>query len=312
MIDECDRLFDMGFCRRPALDPPPLPATADAPVDDVHPRPSRGASMELGLGAHERRRARSRSHPEQADADPSSRRSTTSASREKISLLLGLLEREGARPGRCSSSTPASARAPGRRPRPPRVRRPRRSPATSCRPSDCKSSTTSGTGTLPILVATDVASAGASTSRASATSSTTTCRRTPEDYVHRIGRTARVGAKGTAITLACEDYVYSLDAIHKYIGYQIPVAFADDSLYRDTTVTGPRHPARPRGAQRAGKPPGGDDATPPVPKTPPRPARNATAPESTSPERPARRRRRRSKRGGGGPDSPGGGAPGTP
>jgi hypothetical protein len=42
--------------------------------------------------------------------------------------------------------------------------------------------------------------------------------------------------------------VYSLDAIHKYIGYQIPVAFADDSLYRTRGARGAAAAAR--GAQR--------------------------------------------------------------
>ena len=44
-----------------------------------------------------------------------------------------------------------------------------------------------------------------------------------EDYVHRIGRTARAGASGDAVSFACEDYVYSLTEIESFIGYQIPV-----------------------------------------------------------------------------------------
>jgi ATP-dependent RNA helicase RhlB len=45
-----------------------------------------------------------------------------------------------------------------------------------------------------------------------------------EDYVHRIGRTARVGTEGDAISLACEDYAFYLPAIEQYIGLNIPRA----------------------------------------------------------------------------------------
>ena len=43
-----------------------------------------------------------------------------------------------------------------------------------------------------------------------------------EDYVHRIGRTARLGAEGDAISFACEDYAVSLPDIEKYIEQKIP------------------------------------------------------------------------------------------
>ena len=43
-----------------------------------------------------------------------------------------------------------------------------------------------------------------------------------EDYVHRIGRTARAGASGDAISFACEDTAYYLMDIEAYIGKSIP------------------------------------------------------------------------------------------
>ena len=48
-----------------------------------------------------------------------------------------------------------------------------------------------------------------------------------EDYVHRVGRTARAGASGAAISFACEDFAHYLMDIEEYIGHRVnnePVA----------------------------------------------------------------------------------------
>ncbi len=53
------------------------------------------------------------------------------------------------------------------------------------------------------------------------------------DYVHRIGRTARLGATGDAISFACEDYAFYLPEIEQYIKLELPVMPHDpDTLPR--------------------------------------------------------------------------------
>ncbi len=65
------------------------------------------------------------------------------------------------------------------------------------------------------------------------------------DYVHRIGRTARLGARGEAISFACEDYAFSLPDIEEYIGYAIPLENIEPAELPDIVIP-PRPPRRPR------------------------------------------------------------------
>ncbi|MEJ2059918.1 MAG: ATP-dependent RNA helicase RhlB [Gammaproteobacteria bacterium] len=51
-----------------------------------------------------------------------------------------------------------------------------------------------------------------------------------EDYVHRIGRTARAGAEGDAISFACEDTAFYLPEIEEYIGTRIDMESVDPAL----------------------------------------------------------------------------------
>jgi ATP-dependent RNA helicase RhlB len=84
-------------------------------------------------------------------------------------------------------------------------------------------------GELPIMVATDVASRGLHIEGVTHVINYD-LPQDREDYVHRIGRTARAGAEGKAISLACEEYVHSLEDIEDYIKQKIPVRPVEDAL----------------------------------------------------------------------------------
>ena len=76
-------------------------------------------------------------------------------------------------------------------------------------------------GQLEILVATDVAARGLHIDGVSHVYNYD-LPFDAEDYVHRIGRTARLGAEGDAISFACERYAMSLPDIEAYIDQKIP------------------------------------------------------------------------------------------
>ena len=68
-----------------------------------------------------------------------------------------------------------------------------------------------------------------------------------EDYVHRIGRTARLGAEGDAISFACDEYAMHLPDIETFIGLKIPVVKIDPAILLPV----PRAPARHAGAEES-------------------------------------------------------------
>ncbi len=107
-------------------------------------------------------------------------------------------------------------------------------------------------GELNIMVATDVAARGLHIPEVSHVINFD-LPQDAEDYVHRIGRTARAGAKGDAISFACEEYVFSLPDIEAYIGHKIAVEPISPELLIE-----PRPPVREkRQRRRHGKPAGG-------------------------------------------------------
>ena len=164
-------------------------------------------------------------------------------------------------------------------------------------------------GQIPILVATDVASRGIHVDDVSHVFNYD-LPQDAEDYIHRIGRTARAGATGTAITLACEDTVLALPSIEKLLGKPIPVAYADEGEYVPDRAG--RFP-RGRGTYTGWPPPGvartksddDDDASEAA-------AQSAGPSGGQGSGRPRRRSRSAGGRGGGGGGARGGGGSSTP
>src|SRR5580704_7557729 len=189
-------------------------------------------------------------------------------------------------------------------------------------------------GELAVLIATDVASRGLHIPDVSHVFNFD-LPQDPADYVHRIGRTARAGADGDAISFGCEEYAISLPDIERYIGHQIPRAAIEAADLAAVTAPPPavwRERAPRQGQSRGGsrfsggrsggpnRSGGGRSSGGPPRRGPPsRPAHsNAPRPAASSPNAPSaagtgdapakdpNRRRRRRGRGGGGPA---GGAP---
>ncbi|MEP7044809.1 MAG: helicase-related protein, partial [Dokdonella sp.] len=78
-------------------------------------------------------------------------------------------------------------------------------------------------GEIELLVATDVAARGLHITAVSHVFNYD-LPHDAEDYVHRIGRTARLGAEGDAISFACDLYAMGLPDIEAYIEQKIPTA----------------------------------------------------------------------------------------
>jgi ATP-dependent RNA helicase RhlB len=93
-------------------------------------------------------------------------------------------------------------------------------------------------GEFNILVATDVAARGLHIPDVSHVFNFD-LPQSGEDYVHRVGRTARAGASGAAVSFACEDYAHYLVDIEEYIGHRIDNLPIDQSM-----LVKPSPPAR--------------------------------------------------------------------
>jgi ATP-dependent RNA helicase RhlB len=112
-------------------------------------------------------------------------------------------------------------------------------------------------GELDVLIGTDVASRGLHVPGVSHVFNYD-LPQDPEDYVHRIGRTARAGAVGDAISFGCEAYAISLPDIENFIGRKIPVSTFDRNALIHALPSAPHHGPRHEeegGGQRPRRPP---------------------------------------------------------
>jgi ATP-dependent RNA helicase RhlB len=228
VIDEADRMFDMGFIRdlrRILRRCPPY----DRRQTMLFSATLSVRVMELAY-EHTNNAERVEVEPERVGAHGITEVLYHVSSSEKFRFLLGFLEREGGKRvlifvnrrstavelvrGLSANGYPTRALA-GNVPQDRRV----------------KILNEFKEGRLAVLVATDVASRGLHIEGVSHVIDYD-LPQDAEDYVHRIGRTGRAGALGAAVSLACDDYVFSLDAIQKLIGREIPVEWPSEELFR--------------------------------------------------------------------------------
>jgi ATP-dependent RNA helicase RhlB len=275
VVDEADRLFDMGF--------------VDDLRDIIRRLPPAGKRQTMFYTATLSTRVAELGwremvnpaeivvNPEELTPDRLEQELFHVGGREKFSLLLGLLAREGHERTMVFVNTREEARRLAER-----LERhgylARALTGSLLQRRRLKVLDEFKAGELPILVATDVASRGLHIEGVTHVVNYD-LPMDPEDYVHRVGRTARAGAKGKAISLACENFVYALPAIERFLGATIPVSWADDTFYR-------RVKPRPRPAPPA--------------EPSPRPEDGST---------PSKRRRRRRRKPGGGAPAPAAGTP---
>ncbi len=105
-------------------------------------------------------------------------------------------------------------------------------------------------GSLPVLVATDIAARGLDIDQLPHVVNFE-LPNVPEDYVHRIGRTGRAGSSGAAISLVDKEELPFLRAIERLIKREIPVAEVDSFVPpANLPAEAPRPPRQAHGQRR--------------------------------------------------------------
>ena len=135
-------------------------------------------------------------------------------------------------------------------------------------------------GTMEVLVATDVAARGIDIPGVRHVYNFD-MPNVPENYVHRIGRTARAGADGTAVAFCAPAEMGELQAVEKMLKKPIPI-IGGAPWSADAVAAAPKpaqrgqRPARPQGSKPQGAKPG--RSAPPKPVGAPKPAGGARPP----------------------------------
>ncbi len=235
VLDEADRMFDLGF------------------IDDIRfllrrmPTPAERQSMLFSATLSHRVMELAYEHmnspetlkveAESVTADHVEQKVFYPANEEKLPLLIGLMRTLGAHHSMVFTNTRAAADKVGR----------------TLNANGISAAVISGRvrqeqrqkllkrfhdGNIPVLVATDVAARGLHIPDVTHVFNFDLPQDAP-DYVHRIGRTARLGAKGDAISFACEDYAFHLPEIEEYIGYSIETDSAGVELMPEITIPPP-------------------------------------------------------------------------
>ena len=234
VIDEADRLFDMGF----------LPDLRKM----LKKMPDRANRMTMLFSAtlntrvwqvaweHMNDPAKIIINPKKMTVDEITQELYHVSKSEKLRLLLGLLARERPESSLIFSNTKIGAMEVSQR---------LSHNGYPCEfiigdlPQRKRSRVIDGlkSGAIRCLVATDVAARGLHVNDLDLVVNYD-IPEDPELYVHRIGRTARAGKSGKAISLACERFVYGLEAIEELIKMKIPVLWPDETLFEEDKSAG--------------------------------------------------------------------------
>ena len=251
VLDEADRMFDLGF------------------IDDIRfllrrmPEPAQRQSLLFSATLSHRVMELAYEHmnspetlkveAENVTADHVEQKVFYPANDEKLPLLIGLMRALGEHHSMVFTNTRAAADRVGR----------------TLNANGISAAVISGRvrqeqrqkllkrfhdGEIPVLVATDVAARGLHIPDVTHVFNFDLPQDAP-DYVHRIGRTARLGAKGDAISFACEDYAFHLPEVEEFIGYSIDTESAGADLMPKITI--PPAPKRNKPQRHSGNRGGG-------------------------------------------------------